>query len=218
MPVRHIIWDWNGTLLDDVQACVNAINILLERRHLPTVTREHYRDLFDFPVRDYYLKLGFNLDMEDWHDLATEYHGIYAITSAETTLHPGAVEALDRLRSDGYSLSILSACEINLLRRMMDERGILGHFDHIYGLSDLYAHSKLALGRAMLDNTSIPRNESLLIGDTTHDADVAEALGIACLLMTGGHQSPARLTRCNWPKVAGMNAVYRHLTEATLPL
>lgn len=218
MPVRHVIWDWNGTLLDDVQACVDAINVLLERRQLPTITRDQYRDVFDFPVRDYYLKLGFNLDMEDWHGLATEYHEVYATASADTALRPGAVEALDRFRADGLSLSILSACELNLLRRMMDQRGILGYFDHVYGLSDLYAHSKLSLGRAMLNDTALTRAEALLVGDTTHDAEVADALGIACLLMTGGHQSASKLGNCNCPLVPDMDAVYRHLTQAMLPL
>jgi phosphoglycolate phosphatase len=218
MPVRHIIWDWNGTLLDDVQACVDAINVLLERRHLPTVTRDQYRDIFDFPVRDYYLKLGFNLDMEDWHGLATEYHEVYASTSSATALRPGTIEALDRFRSSGVSLSVLSACELTLLRRMMEERGILNYFDHIYGLSDLYAHSKLSLGHDMLNTTGLPRAESLLVGDTTHDAEVAAALGISCLLMTGGHQSPAKLRCCSCPMVPDMDSVYRHLNEAMLPL
>ncbi len=205
-------------MLDDVQACVDAINVLLERRHLPTVTRDQYRDIFDFPVRNYYLKLGFNLDMEDWHGLATEYHEVYAIASADTTLRPGTLEALDQCRAAGLSLSVLSACELTLLRRMMDERGILGCFDHVYGLSDLYAHSKLSLGHAMLNDTALPRNQTLLIGDTTHDAEVANSLGIACLLMTGGHQSVAKLSQCPCPIIPDMNAVYRHLTEATLPL
>ncbi len=218
MPVRHVIWDWNGTLLDDVQACVDAINVLLERRQLPTVSRDQYRNIFDFPVRDYYLKLGFNLDMEDWHGLATEYHEVYAIASADSALRPGTLETLDRFRSAGLSLSVLSACELTLLRRMMDERGILPYFDHVYGLSDLYAHSKLSLGHAMLNDTALPRDQTLLVGDTTHDAEVAVALGIPCLLMTGGHQSAAKLNHCRCPLVPDMHAVYRHLTETLLPL
>jgi phosphoglycolate phosphatase len=218
MPVRNIIWDWNGTLLDDVQACVDAINVLLDRRKLPGITRDQYIDIFDFPVRDYYLKLGFNLEMEDWHGLATEYHEVYAVASAETMLRPGAIRTLDRFKDAGISLSVLSACELTLLRQMMDQRGILSYFEHIYGLSDLYAHSKLSLGHDMLNSTGLSRAESLLVGDTTHDAEVAAALGMSCLLMTGGHQSAAKLNCCNCPLVPDMDSVYRHLTETMLPL
>jgi len=218
MPIRHVIWDWNGTLLDDAQACVDAINVLLERRKLPTVTCEQYRDIFDFPVRNYYLKLGFNLEMEDWHSLTLEYHEVYAVTSAESKLRPGTIETLDRFRSDGISLSVLSACEMKLLLKMIGERDIFDYFVHLYGLSNLYADSKVSLGHAMFDDTSLPRSESLLVGDTTHDAEVAAALGIPCLLMTGGHQSASKLVGCNCPLVPTMAAVYRHLTEAMLPL
>lgn len=213
MRIHHVIWDWNGTLLDDVQACVDAINVLLGRRALPTVSRDQYLDIFDFPVRNYYLQVGFDLDAEDWHTLATEYHAAYASTSPSSALRPGARDALESFRRTGLTLSVLSACEIGILRRMMDERGILGYFDHVYGLTDLYAHSKVSLGHRMLETTGLRRQETLLVGDTTHDFDVANALGVPCLLMSGGHQSDAKLQRCDCPLLPDMQAVHRHITQ-----
>jgi len=62
----HIFWDWNGTLLDDTQASVNALNVLLARRGLPPVSLEDYRATFAFPVRPYYAKVGIRLEDEDW--------------------------------------------------------------------------------------------------------------------------------------------------------
>lgn len=211
--VRHIIWDWNGTLLDDQQACVDAINMLLARRQLPQVTTQHYLNIFDFPVRNYYLKLGFDFSKEDWDAVAVEYHAAYASTSPGAPLRAGTRAALETLKERGIGLSVLSACELTLLKRMMSERGIIDFFEHIYGLTDLFANSKLDLGHTFLRKTGIPREGTLLIGDTIHDHEVAQGLGIACLLMTGGHQAESKLTRLGCPVVNDLNGVLKQVTR-----
>lgn len=203
MTVRphHIIWDWNGTLLDDAQACVDAINVLLRRRQRPAVSREQYLEVFDFPIRDYYLKVGFDLEQEDWSRLTQEYHAIYADLSSGTPLRPHTRRILDGLRQRGDTLSILSACELALLKRMMAERGIIDCFTHIFGRTDFQADSKVELGHALVGESGLTPDCAVLVGDTTHDFEVARAMGIACVLMTGGHQSESRLRRCGCPVV-----------------
>jgi len=211
--IRHVIWDWNGTLLDDAQACVDALNLMLSRRNMPTLTREEYRDVFDFPIRDYYLKVGFDFTRDDWNALTEEYHAIYAELSRDSQLRPHARRILDGLIGRGCGLSVLSACEDAMLKRMMDERGILGCFAHIYGRSDFQAHSKVALGRTLLADTGIVPASALLVGDTTHDFEVAQAMGVRCLLMTGGHQAEARLRRCNCPVAHTLHEVVAWMTN-----
>ena len=208
---HHIIWDWNGTLLDDVQACVDAINVLLTARALPTLSREQYLDVFDFPVRNYYLKLGFDFTKEDWAEVARDYHLAYATASATAPLRTGTRAALSALRASGMGLSILSACELKILRRMVSERQILPQFDHIYGLDDLYASSKIDLGHAMFSKTGLSKKGTLLIGDTTHDYEVAQAMGIPCLLMSGGHQSVRKLTPLGCPMVPDFQGVLDYI-------
>jgi phosphoglycolate phosphatase len=56
-----IIWDWNGTLLNDVEVAINSINRLLYDRNLVPLTLERYLDVFTFPVQDYYEVIGFDL-------------------------------------------------------------------------------------------------------------------------------------------------------------
>jgi phosphoglycolate phosphatase len=210
---KHIIWDWNGTLLDDAHACARAINILLERRNLPPVTFQQYQDIFDFPVRNYYLQLGFDFSKDDWNSVATEYHAVYAVTSAQAPLRAGTLATLQALRENGIGQSVLSACELTLLRRMMDERGILGFFEHVYGLSDLFAHSKVDLGHTLLANSGLAPEDALLVGDTTHDFEVAQAMGVPCLLMTGGHQSESKLRPCGCPLASGLDAVLEFILK-----
>jgi len=209
---KHIIWDWNGTLLDDLQACVDSINLLLKVRKLPAITREQYLNVFDFPVRDYYLKLGFDFTKDDWHEVAKEYHKEYAITSLKSPLRDGTQAALDTLHATGLGMSILSACEVKILKRMITERHILPYFEHIYGLDDLYASSKIDLGHALFNNTGLNKRDALLVGDTTHDYEVAQAMGIPCLLMAGGHQSSRKLAALNCPMVSDFAGVIDYIT------
>lgn len=210
-PLKHIIWDWNGTLLDDRQACVDAINILLGRRGLPAVTIQQYLEVFDFPVRNYYLKLGFDFTRDDWNAVAVEYHEAYARTSPSAPLRHGTTATLETLRAHGIGVSVLSACELRLLRRMIQERHILPYFEHIYGLDDLFAASKVDLGHSLLNNAGLPRAHTLMIGDTTHDYEVARAMGIPCLLMTGGHQAESKLAGLGCPLASDFKGVLKYV-------
>lgn len=204
---NHIIWDWNGTLLDDLQACVDAINILLGRRSRPPVTVDEYQDIFDFPVKNYYLKLGFDFTKDNWTAVAEEYHEAYARTSVDSPLRHGTRETLAALKDHGIAVSVLSACELGLLKRMIKERHILHYFEHICGLDDLFAASKLDLGHALLKKSGLHPAETLMVGDTIHDHEVATAMGIPCLLMSGGHQSETKLATRGCPMAADLTGV-----------
>ena len=204
--IRHVVWDWNGTLLDDAQACIDAINLMLAKRRLPTLTPESYREKFGFPVKDYYVALGFDFATEDWDALACEFHDHYHRTSESASLRAGAVDLLEAIRALGIPMSVLSASERSLLGRMLSRRGPDASFTRVYGLGDLYAGSKLDLGRALLRDAGLPPESVLLVGDTTHDYEVARALGCPCVLLAGGHQAEHRLARCSC-------AVLRHAEE-----
>jgi len=192
MP-SHVVWDWNGTLLDDVYACVAAINRMLESRRLPVVDQESYRQIFDFPVKDYYRRLGFDMESEDWDAMAREFHTHYDEFAVDAGLRDGATETLAAISDRGIGMSVLSACEITTLERMLREQGIRHFFDHVFGLDNLYATSKLDQGKRLIGALAIAPEEIILVGDTNHDHDVARDLGIRCLLLAGGHQSESRL-------------------------
>ena len=56
----HVLWDFNGTVYDDMEACLRSVNEMLSERGLPVLSAEAYREVFDFPVKDYYAKIGFD--------------------------------------------------------------------------------------------------------------------------------------------------------------
>lgn len=212
--IQHVIWDWNGTILDDVDACVDAANRMLSPRRLPPLTRRRYLEIFGFPVRSYYDELGFDFSVEAWDALAREFHDNYEVTSRDARLREDVTHVLRELQARGISQSILSASEISILRNMLVQRGLDGLFDEIWGLSDLYAGSKIDLGKALLARLDTPPRHILMVGDTVHDFEVATELGCACVLVSGGHQSDARLAGCNCPLVRTQIELLRHLVPA----
>ncbi len=197
--IRYLVWDWNGTLLDDVFACVAALNVLLCRHRLPRVRLPRYRAVFGFPVRRYYDTLGFQLSDADWHRIAADYHQLYARTAAHAPLRKGAHSTLRLLSRRGLPSAILSASEIGILQRMLAARNIHSLFQEIAGLSDRLAHSKLEAGQTLLNRLPVQPDEVLLIGDTDHDYEVAQALRCRCILLAGGHQALWRLRACACP-------------------
>ena len=187
-----IIWDWNGTLFDDVDWCVACMNTMLRRRGLPVLaSADAYRQIFGFPVIDYYRRAGLDLDDEPFASLAAEFMGLYRAVDGHTGLFPQAESLLADCRSAGLHQVILSASEQTDLARQTGLFGIAPYFDQILGISDIYAASKTDLGRAYIERTR--PDSAVLIGDTTHDKEVADALGADCILVAAGHQTRAIL-------------------------
>jgi phosphoglycolate phosphatase len=197
----HIMWDWNGTLLDDAWLCVDVMNNMLVQRGLPLITLEIYRNIFDFPVRDYYLKLGYDFDHESFEKVGMEFMILYNRRQKECSLHPEVVFILDEISKLGLSQSILSAREQNELRQETFDRGVSRFFEKIYGLDDHYAHGKTDVGIKLLDDLHLPKEKVIFIGDTRHDSEVADELGIDCILIPNGHHGYQRLVPLGKPVV-----------------
>lgn len=195
---RHIVWDWNGTLLDDVQASVNTINRLLDARALPLISQADYREQFGFPVWNYYAAIGFRLETENLDQLARTFHDLFLADPA-IRLRPEALPVLQHCRNAGLGLSILSASEQSILERMLADAGITACFDFIHGVDNLHGRSKVETGRALISRIPCPPTEVLFVGDTLHDHEVASQLGAACVLISQGHQSRRRLLTAGCP-------------------
>ncbi len=189
MGKQIIIWDWNGTLLNDVQMCVNCMNELLERRNLARLSLERYRNVFSFPVKDYYEKIGFDFSREDFEVPAKEFMDLYHRFLPETKLFPCAKEVLEHFKKRGFRQLILSAMEHNSLMTTLEEREILSYFDAVSGIDNIYAGGKTEMAHAFLDRLGLDSKEMIFIGDTLHDMEVAQTLGIDYLLVAAGHQS-----------------------------
>ena len=192
----HIIWDFNGTIYDDVDACIKSANHLLGAYDLPLITSlEQYRSLFGFPIQDYYARMGFDFEKVPYAVLAPEWMGYYFTYSKDSTVYADIPKVMDALHEREVEQWILSATEVNMLRGQLAGLGILSRFDGILGLDNIHAHSKKEIGVAW--KNANPDVCALMIGDTDHDAEVANAMGIDCVLVAAGHQNREKLETCN---------------------
>lgn len=191
----HIIWDWNGTLLNDVDLCVKTISQVLRENGLSEITREHYLEHFGFPIIDYYRRLGFDFNKVDFPEVSSQFVRLYGEGLKNYSLHHGAKEFLQSLSDQGKVQSVLSAAKETDLRIQLREYGVIHFFKHIYGISDHYAASKIERGKELIAELKAPKENIVLIGDTDHDLEVANALEIDLLLVDDGHQHPQRLKK-----------------------
>lgn len=191
----HLLWDFNGTLYDDVDAGIESANDLLAAHGLPRFSsREAYRKTFGFPIADYYQRMGFDFSRTPYADLAVEWVAYYLERSRTSGLFDDVAKMLIRTQEMGISNWILSATELGMLSRQVESLGIREWFDGLLGLDNIHAYSKAEIGVRW--RREHPEARVLLIGDTDHDAEVAATMGVDCALVARGHQSRTKLEGC----------------------
>lgn len=193
---KHIIWDWNGTIFNDVTLCVELINELLELRGLKTVTIDEYKEIFTIPVRDYYAELGFDFSKEPFEIVGKQWMDEYELRKFECGLYDGIVDVIRRINNIGIGQSILSAYTQHTLEEMVEHFDLTKYFEHLVGLDNIYAAGKLHLGKDLMNRLGSGKGETLMIGDTLHDYEVAAEIGADCVLVANGHQSRKKLESC----------------------
>ena len=192
---KHIIWDWNGTLINDIWLVVEIMNKMLKKRNMPGIDVKKYREIFDFPVIDYYAKLGFDFSDESFEELTVEFIGEYYQRFNECKLFDKVEEVLKKIRDRGISQSILSASKEDVLIEKIKYYGIDKYFIRIIGLENHYAESKVEKGKEWIAELNLDPQDVLLMGDTAHDYIVSKHIGCDCLLIANGHYSYERLAK-----------------------
>ncbi|MCK4569555.1 MAG: HAD family hydrolase [Bacteroidales bacterium] len=192
---KTILWDWNGTLLNDINVCVDAINILLRERNKKEIDQQTYRNIFTFPVRDYYVKAGFDFETEPFEKPALEFIEQYEQLVKEAALFEDVAKSLDYFHKMGYKQMILSAMQQDFLGKLVSAHSIDHYFSKISGIEDHYATGKVDNARKLISDLDGHNSEIIMIGDTVHDHEVGEELGLRVILVSRGHQSEARLKK-----------------------
>ena len=197
-PIRQVLWDWNGTLLDDLTYAIGVRNRTFPAFGLPRIgsVAEYHRQ-FTFPVRRYYERAG--VTDETFVAVAHAWMAEYVRGFDTVPLHGDAVETLARFAAAGVRQAVLSATRRDMLESQIARFPIRAYFTDVLGLSDIYARSKEAVGLDYLARCGVPAASTLMIGDTLHDAEVARAMGTGCVLVARGHQSRETLLTAGVP-------------------
>lgn len=195
---RHLIWDWNGTLLDDYHLTVAASNAAFISAGGGPVDPDEHRRRFRRPVQDYYAEvLGRPLSDDEFARLDQVYHRTYHEQMVDCRLAAGAEDALAGWTG---SQSLLSMWFHDQLVPFVFGFGLTERFVRVDGLRDAVGGGgKAEHARRHLAELGVPGSECVMIGDTLDDADAAAAIGAGCVLVTGGFTDADRLAATGLP-------------------
>lgn len=194
MKYKYIMWDWNGTILDDVKINFDAVNALLKSRNKKKLESiEHYREIFGFPVIEFYKRAGFDLEREKFETIARDYVFEYEERFYEAEIFEDMESLIRQLKFAGVRQMILSASEEKMLEKQVRFHDMDYLFTDILGAKDVYAKSKVDIALRWITENNIDCTGVLFVGDTVHDFEVAENIGCDCVLISQGHQSYNKL-------------------------
>lgn len=186
---KNIIWDWNGTMLDDVELCVDVGNNLFRRKNLPLISVEKYKSIFTIPVKNYYIAVGFDFSKESFEVVGKEWMDEYEERKYEAPLFDGLIKVMEKFNDLGINQSVVSAYKQDKLQTMIEKFDLKKYLDNIIGLDNIYAAGKVHLAQNLVEKVGSGNGNFLLIGDTVHDFEVANSVGADCILIASGHQS-----------------------------
>lgn len=199
MKYDYLVLDFNGTIIDDVDLCLNILNHLLEERNYKKVSLEEYKHIFTFPIKKYYINAGFDLEKYSFTSISNEFISLYQKASLNCKLYEGINELIDKCNNNRIKVVLLSASQIDNLKEQTDHFGLSEKFEAILGTSTIEAASKVEIGKNYFKDKQ--DKKILFVGDTTHDAEVASSIGADALLITHGHQARDILLKANPLKV-----------------
>ena len=199
MKYAHIIWDFNGTIIDDVSLGVDVFNKLRADCGLEPIDKTEYVENFKIPVRDFYEDMGFDFSKVDFRKIGERFVELYSSKRFECPLIYGVADAVRTFSKIGVGQSVLSAYENGLLHQAISHYGLSDYFGRIDGLDNIDAGSKIELGKRHIAAIGESPEMVVMVGDTPHDKQVADAMGVACALVACGHTSRRRLEKVGAP-------------------
>lgn len=211
---KYIVWDWNGTLLNDVDLCIESINYLLHKHDVETLdTLDAYQRVFQFPIIEYYKKAGFEFEKTPFEELAIDYMAYYQPRSMNCPMHEGVKEVLQYFKDHGFTQYLLSASKLDFLHHQLDNYDIEEYFSDIFGLDNVHAFSKKELADAFIKNQDLPKEAVVFIGDSVHDHEVAMNAGCDCILVANGHEHKEKLLQTGSSVVSTIKDVMQLLID-----
>lgn len=188
--MKYVVFDFNGTILDDVQVGLKAENVCIKKylKRKP-MELDEYLHAFTFPVKSYYEKIGFRWDEGyTYEEVGDLWFKMYNEFKDEYKLFDGVEEMLIKNHELGNKNILLSASSLVELEKQLQELGIDKYFDEVLGIDNIYAESKVEIAKNWIKGKN--PDDCMFIGDSLHDLESAKAMNIKnCVLVARGHQA-----------------------------
>ncbi len=185
--MKYLIWDFNGTIIDDVDVCIASENETIKKYlpERPLLSKEDYLNVFMFPVKEYYRKVGFDFSKNSYEEIGDYWFAQYQAREKDITVFPGVEDLMKRAHEKGIRNVVLSASRCDQLEKQLKQFDLFKYMDEIIGANDIYAYSKTENGLKFMEGKN--PDDCLYLGDTAHDLDTAKAMGVKCILVAKGH-------------------------------
>lgn len=209
--VTHLVWDWNGTLLHDIDAVISATNASFQEIGLPPITLERYRDLYCVPVPRFYERLMGRLPTdEEWAVMDQAFHRHYWALAETAALAIGARQLLTEWQEAGLTQSLCSLAPHEYLLPLVRTHGIERHFVRVDGRTGQSNTGKAEqMMRHIAALEGVPPQRMVVIGDALDDAVAARHVGARAVLYTGGSHSRTSLEAAGVPVVDTLEEAVR---------
>lgn len=209
--ILYVIWDWNGTLINDVDICLEIFNKQLEKAGKQKKTLEEYKNIFTFPLKNIYEKLGFDFSKYPYNDIAQNFALEYNKKRFNAKLSDGVKDFIvTSIKEKKIKHYVLSAYNQTMLEEALKYYDIYDFFFCVKGLNNVLAHGKKEIGKEIIKQIPFP-DKTVLIGDTLHDYDVAKYLNVTPILYTGGYDSAEKLKKTDAILIDNFSQLYKIL-------
>ena len=194
MKYEYLIWDYNGTIIDDAWVAVAAENVVLRENGLPEIDMEFYLRECEMPIENFYRKI-YDFSKFDFAAIAHSFVKNYDLIAADAKPFPEVCSAIKRYSRLGIRQGVISGFETGRLEQSLKSFGLDGYFDFMSGSDDTSCGSKSERAVQVVKKHGYKPESTLFIGDMYHDHETARLVGADCVLIAKGHQGEQALKK-----------------------
>lgn len=192
-----LIFDWDGTLLDSIASILGCTRETLRELGLPPVPDDRIRGVIGLGLRETVEVLAPGCDEELFQAILTVYRRLWIETwSHRPVLFPGVPELLESFARQGYFLAVATAKGRTGLDLDLAAAGLDRRFDSTRTVSESRSKPHPEMVLSLTAELGVSPGETLVIGDTSHDLEMAENAGAAAVGVCSGSQTRESLERC----------------------
>ncbi len=184
---RNVVWDYNGTIIDDAKLAVDAENVVLKSYGKSPITLDYYLKECEMPILNFYNKI-FDMEKYDFSEIARRFVENYDLLFETAGVFPEVKSMIELLGKKGYRQGVISGFESSRLVSSLEKFKLDGYFEFMSGADDIACGDKSRRAAAVCEKCDFLPNETLFVGDMYHDFETARCVGADCVLIAKGHQ------------------------------
>ncbi|MEE0859419.1 MAG: HAD family hydrolase [Acutalibacteraceae bacterium] len=207
---KCVVWDWNGTIIDDIQASLLSVNDMLIKRNLPVINLQQYHSYLDTPIYKFYEHI-FDLDKIPFDIIQKEFNEGYNKHISSNPLNDGVVEIMELLEKNNVKQVVVSSSHQDIVESGAKRFDVSKFLECISGSYDNFVGSKVERAINVISKITKDYSQVVVIGDTLHDCQLANEIGADCILLSTGHQSKDDLLTTGKPVINSLKELIKYL-------